>query len=169
MTLIEQLKSYFNYNPETGEVTWAKSPGRGCPIGKRAGCLRYDGYLIVRFQKTNYYLHRVIWAITHDEWPKELIDHIDKNRQNNKLSNLRQATKKENQRNRTSATNTSSQYLGVCYHIRNKKWQAQGIGPDGKNVYLGQFETEVEAADAYDNYALITYGDYASINLKVAA
>jgi hypothetical protein len=161
---INVLKEYLSYDPLTGVITWVKSPGRGVPLGTKAGCLRYDGYLLVRVFKKNYYFHRLAWALQTGEWPDKQVDHIDKNRQNNTFDNLRLASRSENQRNKNSAKNSSSKYLGVCFHKHNKKWQAQGIGQDSKNAYLGQYETEEEAAKAYNEYAQKTYGEFASLN-----
>jgi citrate synthase len=161
---VDTLRDYLSYNEETDQVVWKKKASRGTVVGKPAGCLRYDGYSIIRLFGKNLYLHRIVWALKTGNWPDRQVDHINKNRQDNSFKNLRLATRQENQRNKRSAKNTSSKYLGVCYHVRNKRWQAQAIGEKSKNVYLGTFDTEEEAALAYNDYAKEFYGEFASLN-----
>tara|TARA_R110000822_G_scaffold224614_1_gene357557 strand:- start:138 stop:713 length:576 start_codon:yes stop_codon:yes gene_type:complete len=84
---------------------------------------------------------------------KELIDHIDGNRTNNILSNLRWATSQENARNRKKRTGTSSQYKGGYFNKRNNNWRS-AIMINGKTIHLGTYETEIQAGQAYNNYII---------------
>ena len=89
-------------------------------------------------------IHRIMYYAHHPEWdiydPKKCIDHIDGNRQNNKIENLRPVTIQQNSFNRTAK--------GCNFDKRSGKWKAY-IQLDGKNYHIGYFETEVEAHNAY--------------------
>ena len=92
-------------------------------------------------------------------------DHIDCDKLNNKRSNLRVATPSQNNCNsikRRNKTNVSSKFKGV-YLFHNGKWKAQA-SLNGKMYHLGYFSDEVEAALAYDDFALLNYGNFARIN-----
>lgn len=94
------------------------------------------------------------------------VDHINRNGLDNRKANLRLATRLQNARNRPKTNKaTSSQYKGVSYRRANGKWSAT-IFADGRNVHLGYFETEIEAAKTYDEAAIERYGQFAALNLK---
>jgi hypothetical protein len=80
---------------------------------------------------------------------KPYIDHIDCDHLNNHIDNLRYVNNKENSQNRGSNKNTTSKYKGVSFHTTNNKWRAQ-IELDGKNIHLGYFTSEKDAAKAYN-------------------
>jgi len=94
---------------------------------------------------------------------KREVDHVDGNPMNNYLSNLRWATRGENQRNCKSRSGSSSKYLGITWHKRDNKWQAQ-IKIEGKRKHLGYFTDEVEAAKVYDAAAREHNGEFARPN-----
>ena len=102
------------------------------------------------------------WIDNHEDKP--CIDHIDGNRTNNAISNLRWCTHVENQRNRQVTGRGSSAYKGVTWHKASGKWTAQ-ISVDGHNRHLGYFTDEREAARAYNAAAQDLFGEYACINV----
>ena len=89
-------------------------------------------------------------------------DHKDHNCLNNQRSNLRIATKTENNKNKTSHKNSASKYLGVSKC--NKGWRAR-ITVDGENKHLGVFLLEKDAALAYDEAAIVIHGEFANLNI----
>lgn len=103
------------------------------------------------------FMHRVISQVT----SSFEVDHINGDRLDNRTSNLRVCTRKQNCQNRRSLKNSSSKYLGVTWNKRAKKWQAQI-----KGKYLGIFRNETDAAKAYDKIARQFYGEYANLNFK---
>ena len=105
-------------------------------------------------------LHRFIMDIV--DVPEIVIDHINRDTLDNRKCNLRKCSKKENCRNRKGLDNSSSIYKGVSLNY-NKKWKAT-IYCDCKNIYVGIFNTEVEAAIAYNNIAKSIYGEFAFLN-----
>jgi hypothetical protein len=114
-----------------------------------------------------YHLHRVILGITD---PKIFVDHKDHNGLNNQRSNLRICTNTENMRNRSSAKNSASKYLGVSIKRRKNKnstyirWRAC-ISANGNKRHIGQFETQEEAALAYNKEAIKYHGEFANVNI----
>ena len=107
--------------------------------------------------------HRMVYFLHHGGIP-EFIDHIDGNTRNNSVANLRGATKSQNNSNRRSAKNSSSKFLGVSLRRDRNKWKTQ-IKSNGKNIHIGLFTDERDAAMAYDRMAIILHGEFANLNI----
>ncbi|MBN1363140.1 MAG: HNH endonuclease [Sedimentisphaerales bacterium] len=95
--------------------------------------------------------------------PGMVVDHIDGNRSNNRRANLRVCTPEQNARNRRLRRDGSSRFKGVSFHRLSRKWIAS-ICYDGKQIYLGSFDDETEAARAYDRKARDLFGEFARLN-----
>lgn len=129
-----------------------------------------NGYLSVNLYKdgvvTTRKIHRLVArAFVPNPENKPCVDHIDRDRQNNVVTNLRYATKSENQWNRGSIAGSSSRYVGVFWEARRQKWKAQ-IQIDGKSKYLGYFTDEAAAARAYNAAAREHHGEFAKCNFE---
>lgn len=125
------------------------------------GYMKICRYLKTEFGtvKEEYYFHRLIM-----NFPKAFeIDHVNRNKLDNRIENLRLATRGENQVNKNKAKNCTSKYRGVSYNNRQKKWVAY-INHDGKRKHIGYFENEDEAAIAYNICSKEKYGQFAFIN-----
>ncbi|WPZ30789.1 HNH endonuclease [Sulfitobacter sp. OXR-159] len=120
------------------------------------------GYRYGRIFMKNHLAHRVIWAIVHDQWPDSEIDHIDRDRQNNRICNLRLATRSENAANQCMRSNNRSGFKGVTWSKVAKKWTAE-ISFNNKRNYLGLFETKEEAALAYKNASERLHKEFSGI------
>ncbi len=94
---------------------------------------------------------------------KKCVDHINHDKGNNTINNLRWVSTSENSANRTKRTNTSSKYKGVCIYKRDSTWQAL-IKINGKQKSLGRFSSEKEAATKYNQAAIEHFGQYALLN-----
>lgn len=156
----ELCRQLLRYDPETGKLYWLPRP-RELFASDRSFTMwhtRYAGkeaftaddgrgYKNGAILYATHLAHRVIWAIARGEWPAEAIDHINGNRSDNRLANLRQATTAENQRNRGVPANNSSGAMGVSWSIRKGCWQAK-LNSGGKTVWLGYFDRLDQAVEA---------------------
>ena len=106
-----------------------------------------NGYCDVRFKGRNVRYHRIIWVLLNGDIPAEMdIDHIDGNRVNNNVNNLRLVTRRENTQNQVKHRN--GKLVGCSYVKQHRKWRTQ-IQVNGKTYHLGRFDTEQEAHDIY--------------------
>ena len=139
---ITHLRNSFTYFPETGELIRNKN-------NKLVKSMDSYGYIQVSFCKKMYKSHRIIWAIVYGEFPKGQIDHINGIRHDNRIHNLRDVSQQQNSFNKKKKTKTNkSGYRGVCWNKKSKKWQSS-ISVDGKNIYLGVFESAEIAHQSY--------------------
>lgn len=108
-----------------------------------------NGYITVWFNGKNDYMHRVIWEFVNGPIPEGMVvDHINGDRSDNRLVNLRLATPSQNAQNRQKSKNNSSGIKGISYHQRDKKWHAY-IGVNRKQLYLGSYSSASEAENVY--------------------
>lgn len=121
-----------------------------------------QGYKQLRVGDKCYLQHRVVWFMHHGYWP-EVIDHIDKNKLNNRIENLRECTQRQNSLNQSGSRRSTSKYKGVSWDKVNKKWLAQ-IMVHRRGKKLGRFVDELDAARAYNNAALQYFGEFAQLN-----
>jgi len=113
---------------------------------RKVGCLSKDGYMVVTVDGRQYPQHRIVWFLVTGSWPINQIDHINGNRADNSVANLRQATGSQNQENRKCSN--KSGFFGVTFNKKASTWQAQ-IKKNGKQFYLGVFNTAELAHFAY--------------------
>jgi hypothetical protein len=143
---------YYEKYPTQGEIKevweykkgqlWWKERGRGRRMNRPVGSVCTTGYR--RVGTGRFLEHAIIYIYHYGKIPKGLeIDHIDGDKLNNKIINLRSVTKKENHMNRKTAK-------GYCFHKKNRKWLAM-LRVDGELMNLGSFSTTVKARQAYLN------------------
>jgi len=139
---IKDLKDFLEYCPETGNLFWKNKKT------KPAGCLHKKvGYKVITISGKQYYQHRVIWAMNHGSWPKNTIDHINGNRLDNRISNLRDVPHFFNMLNQNNAAKTNKcGVIGV--RKQRNKWRAS-IRINGRVTHLGIFEDLEDAKQAY--------------------
>jgi hypothetical protein len=119
-------------------------------IKNRYWGLDHKGYLKSRIGGKGMFIHRFIM-----DCPRNMVvDHIDMNPLNNRKSNLRIATRRENAQNREKKPNFSSKYIGVAFKKSSQKWRAQIYDNEGKNIWIGQYSNEEDAARAYNKKAI---------------
>ena len=142
----ERVDELLSYDPETGVLTWRVNRGR-VRVGAEAGCPDGSGRRLIGIDGRLYKAHRIAWLITHGEFPPEEIDHIDGRPSNNRISNLRAVTSRENGRNLARSRNNVSGITGVYWCKKREKWVAQ-ICIDSKTRHLGRFDSFDDAVAA---------------------
>ena len=140
----EQLRSVLDYDQETGIFTWKVRTSPKVKAGDVTGCPGGDGYLLIGVQSRLYRAHRLAWLHTYGVWPEDQLDHINRNRSDNRISNLREVTTKQNGQNRSKQSNNTSGHPGISWHKRDSKWGAH-IRHNQKLIHLGYF-TDIEEA-----------------------
>lgn len=156
----EDVRKVLRYSSETGEFTWLIRPTYSMRSGDHAGAVdSRNGYSRIRINGKLYLAHRLAWLYVNGEWPTDEIDHIDLNRGNNRISNLREATKSENMRNKRAHRNSKSGVKGVHWHKQHRKYAAT-IHRDGKSKHIGLFASLKDAAAAYETAAIKEHGEF---------
>lgn len=156
------LKMMFEYVPETGQLRRKVSRTNSVKVGDIVGTLDGKGYYHISINKKFYRLHRVLWLYVYGEQPDQL-DHIDGDKTNNRVENLRPCTCQKNAGNAGLAKHNTSGYRGVSQNTKSGKWAAQ-IKIFGQQTYLGRFDTPEEAARVYDAAAAEHFGEFAYLN-----
>lgn len=131
----ELLHQLFEYRD--GELYWKNTIAPRAVAGKIAGSLHHSGYRYVKLQGKSIANHRIIFMLHHGYFPKE-VDHKDRDRRNNKIENLREATSSLNSLNRTVSCKSKSGIRGVIFNEKINKWMVQ-INVDKKQKYFGSY------------------------------
>jgi len=161
----------FEYNPDTGIIVWKDLPrdmfseeriwlGRNARFtGKPAGGVGNGGYLRVAVDGVPIYVHRIIWKMMTGDEPPDDLDHINRDRTDNRWSNLRGTTRKQNTHNKTMHRGHKVGLKGVSFDHRNGKYYAW-IWRGKRNDYLGTFSTAEAAHSAYCEAAQEHFGEF---------
>ena len=143
MLTFEEAKELFTYNRETGVIKWRKRMVGGGQHGNlvAGGASSSDGYARVCFKGKKYLVHRIAMLLAYGFYGDELeVDHINHVRDDNRLVNLRFATRTDNGRNLSISSRNATGVTGVYYHKRSRKYMAR-ITVDRVIIYLGIFST----------------------------
>jgi hypothetical protein len=159
-----KLKEILKYNPKTGVFSWLNPLSNRVCCGDNAGFIgKETGYRLIGLFGKTYQAHRVAWFYIYNEWPK-FIDHINHDRADNRMLNLREVTHSENLKNqKMRATNTSG-ITGVYWNKEKKKWDSK-ITVDYESISLGRFNDKFEAICARKS-ANNKYGFHANHGAK---
>lgn len=156
----KEVRSLLTYQRDTGIFIWRVSPAKAVPTGSVAGSPNSKGYLMIQIRRRLYMAHRLAWLYVYGKWPSEQLDHINGDKRDNRIANLREATGAQNCANRKRRSDNKSGYKGVCWHRRSGKWHAQ-ICASGKSIHIGYFADVEEAAEAYRARATSLLGEFA--------
>jgi hypothetical protein len=151
----EDINYAISYDSKTGVMKW-KNGVNIRYIGNDAGSINKAGYVDIAYKGWRLYGHRVAWLLVYKEWPSNHVDHINGNRSDNRIENLRVATNQENSKNSKRHKGNTSGVTGVYWSKRANKWQAY-ICVDGKQTYLGVFKY-LEDAERARKDAEVKYG-----------
>ena len=148
----EYLQSAFEYRD--GNLYWLESPNKKIKIGKKAGTLTKSGYINICIDRKFYRAHRLIFLHQNGFLPN-FIDHIDCNKSNNKVKNLRVATKSQNQCNKAITSSNKSGVKNVSWSKYREEWVVQ-ISINGKKKFIGRYKdlelADLVATEARDKY-----------------
>lgn len=153
-----RLRTLLDCNPVAGTFTWKIAPNGRVKVGSPAGTLHHSGYVCIAVNKVGYLRHRLVWLFVHGEWPKGQLDHDNGVRGDDRLENLRLATPSENITNAKRRRDNTSGFKGVS-KLRHG-WEAR-IMKNGKQTWLGFYETPEAAHEAYKQAALKFHGEFA--------
>lgn len=145
---LEALRSRLSFEPDTGVFRWLTTQG-GVTVGSPAGNLNSSGYMVVGFSGLKIRQHRLAWLFNFGAWPSGTIDHIDGDKKNNRIANLRNVPHRVNKQNMRVATASNSLgVLGVYWSERRVGYMAS-VSTDGKQKRKGPFSTIERAQAAY--------------------
>lgn len=140
-----RLKELLRYDPETGVFTYACARPK-VRVGAVAGHTHAGhGYRQIKLDGRLYLAHRLAWLYVHGCWPSDMLDHIDRDRTNNRLLNLRESDRFLNRQNSLAPCNSTSGIKGVTWNRTLGKWHAR-IGFGNKRHHVGWFNSAEEAA-----------------------
>lgn len=140
----KRLKEVILYDADTGFLYWRKSEC-GVKEGDRAGYISSYGYLSIKVDQKEYHAHRLVWLYHKGYLPENSLDHIDRNKINNRIENLREVSNQCNMRNTGNWITNKSGIKGVRWNGRARKWTAV-IVVAGKAIHLGYTNCILEAA-----------------------
>lgn len=155
-----KLLRLLNYNPETGVLTRAVTTSSRAKEGDVAGDLDGKGYLRLCVAGKRYLAHRVAWFYHYGEWPSGELDHINGQTTDNRIENLREASRAQNLWNTRMHSTNRQGMKGVSVSCSGKKYRAR-IFLNGKEKHLGVFTTVKEANAAYEAAARKNFGEFA--------
>ena len=178
---LELLRQLIRYEPETGKLFWRRRPVEMFSSLRIANSwnsqfadkeaftyVTFYGYRQGNLLNTAYYAHRVAWTLHTGVEPSDEIDHINGDKCDNRITNLREAIHAENMKNVALRVTSASNYIGVSWMKTKGKWRAR-VKEGGKEKHLGLFDCKIEAAKARDRAAIEFYGPFARLNFPAEA
>lgn len=149
----------FSYNPSTGVIKWSVNVGKKIKAGDVAGTVLSTGYVSIIVKGKAYKAHRIAWLIMFGVNPDCDIDHVNRNRSDNRACNLRLATRSQNAINSSVSSSNSSGFKGVSFNKASGKWVANMV-IDGKQKQLCKSESKEDAINAYKVASLKIHGEF---------
>lgn len=146
MNLRNYILENYRYDEKTGKFFYRKNVAANVKVGEQAGTLHHKGYRCLKIKGREYAEHRLAWLVCYRAWPKKQIDHINLKRDDNRISNLRDVSTRENCSNRRRHLNGG--LVGATWDKRYKKW-ASRIRVGARSKHLGYFENSKLAHEAY--------------------
>ncbi len=165
---VSRLREVLSYNHESGEFIWKMQMSNAAPKAGAVAGNKDDvtGYIRIGIEGRLYIASRLAWFYVHGEWPSAEIDHRNRDRADNRLNNLRPASRLQNNRHSGKRAQTRSGFKGVAFRELSGgvgSWRAR-IKLNGKDHSIGYFDTPEKAARAYDEAAKVHYGQFAVLN-----
>ncbi|MBP9693184.1 MAG: HNH endonuclease [Alphaproteobacteria bacterium] len=167
-TSYDYINSRINYDLNTGIFTWKSIDAKqrlektwnARYAGKQTGYVRRNGYKFIIINKREYSCGQIAWLLVHKSWSEKEIDHINGDPLDNRILNLREATRSQNAINKGIQGNNSTGYKGVWKRRNSESWVAE-IGFQGKHIKLGSFDCPIKASEAYSKKAKELHKEFA--------
>lgn len=162
MITVSRIRELLDYDAASGVLLWKKARSGLATAGSRAGSKNMKGYRMVSIDGTRYQEHRIVWAIVHGRILDRTvcIDHVNGQKDDNRIENLRLAESWQNSANMTITNRNTSGFKGVTFHKSTGKWQAV-IMVRGVQKYLGLFKSAEDAFEAYSRESRKECGEFA--------
>lgn len=157
----ERLKELLSYDPETGVLKWLTRPKSSRRACGTAGSVRPDGYIHVMLDKKLYLAHRLAFLYMDGEFPAVVADHVNGVKSDNRWSNLRSVTVRQNRMNATVNKSSKSGVKGVYWDKGDKKWIAR-LYVNGKKIVVGYFPDLIGAELAVRKARIELHGEFAN-------
>jgi hypothetical protein len=146
----DELKKLLRYDQETGSFAWKVATNKRISVGQIAGTVNQEGYVNIGVLRKRYLAHRLAWLYVNGEMPDGEIDHINRIRSDNRISNLRAVSRKQNCENLGVRSDNTTGFRGVRKDNRpGKSPFVARVVNHGKDIYIGSFQTAEEASNAY--------------------
>jgi hypothetical protein len=156
------VRALLAYDPDTGIFIWKVARSGSARPGTRAGFIHRTGYRIIDVLSQQCLAHRLAWLLVHGEPPASHVDHVNRDRDDNRIANLRLATNSQNRANSGLSRNNTTGFKGVSVQPRCPQHPyIAAIRHQGRDHFLGHFATAREAGDAYAEAQLSLFGEFA--------
>jgi hypothetical protein len=164
--IIQYATEHLRYEPESGKFFWEKIPQRVnnrklCDVGREAGSVHYSGYIKLTLKNKPVLAHRLAWALYLGEPPPE-IDHINGDRSDNRLENLRAATRAQNMHNAKAKRHSTSGHKNVQWDSESGKWRVR-VRVNGVRHHVGRFSELDDAVAAARQFMLENHKEFARV------
>jgi hypothetical protein len=148
----ENVKDFFSYEKSTGKLFWKVKRSHNALIGEEAGCVeKRHGYRVIRVLNHRYKAHRIVWLYVYGKWPSGIIDHINRNKTDNRVENLRDTTTQINNLNKGLSKASKTGIKNITWHTRDNRYRA-AFTINGKQKHLGYFKSIEEAMSAVQSF-----------------
>lgn len=157
----KRLKELLKYNPLTGVFYWVNPQANCMHVGDIAGHKDKKGYIYIKVDNVKHGAHRLAWLYMHGVLPEKFIDHKNTNPSDNRIQNLRLATRSQNMMNQLKRKNNTSGIKGVGWDNKVNKWRARCC-VNGKRQCVGWFSSLEEAKDSLNKFRDKLHGEFSN-------
>lgn len=160
--ILNHINEYLRYDDSTGDFFWKKNPGSRVRFDKPAGTVIRGGYRRISIKKKFYLAHRLVWLFKHGKFPDSMLDHVNLNKLDNRIENLRECNNSQNQINTGLLKTNTSGYRGVSFEKASQKWLS-AIKVNKKRIIIGRFDKKEDAAIAYAKTSKSLFGEFSRV------